>query len=221
MRKKEEILFFKWKEKRQKFVPDGIVDEIKYNASYKKVLYILKEVNGGKERDSNWDLRDFLRKGGRKQTWDNIALWQYGINNLSQNLNWNILKSKISIKNFRKTQLESIAAINLKKEPGGHTAKNNLIWDYSWKDKELLKEQISIYKPEIIVCCGTGAIVKEHQLIEKFENWKTSSCGIEFFITKNNSVIINYCHPEARIDDNFKFYPLMETLKETKTLVEF
>lgn len=218
MIEKEEDLFSRWKGKRQKFIPDGIVDEVKYSTSHKKVLYILKEANGGKERNSDWDLKKFLRKGGRKQTWDNIALWQYGINNLNQILNWNILKSKINDKNFRKTQLESIAAINIKKEPGGHTANNNLLWDYSWKDRDLLREQISIYKPEIIVCCGTGAMVKEHQLVERFENWETSFCGIEFFIIKNKSVIINYCHPGARIDDNYKFYPLIETLKEIKML---
>lgn len=214
MKEKEKILFSKWKEERQKFVPDGVVDELKYNSSKKKVLYILKEVNGGKDRNSNWDLRLFLKKGGRKQTWNNIALWQYGINNLNQTFNWNELKSKIKDKSFRKEQIESIAAINLKKEPGGHTANSKLIRDYLRKDKELLIEQISIYKPELIICCGTGNLVQEHGLVEIFTKWKISSYGIPFFITKEKSIIINYCHPEARIDNNFKFFPLIETLRE-------
>ena len=32
---------------------------------------LLKEVNGGED----WDLREFLREGGRKQTWDNVTRW--------------------------------------------------------------------------------------------------------------------------------------------------
>jgi len=217
MREKENVLFAKWKEKRPKFVADGVVNELKYNTSNRKVLYILKEVNGGKERNSEWDLRYFLKEGGRRQTWDNIALWQFGINNLDQTFRWSELKLKTKDKSFRKKQIECIVAINLKKEPGGYTANSNLVWDYSWKDKELLIEQISIYKPEIIVCCGTGEIVQKYSLIEKFEKWRMSSFGIEFFVTKNKSIIINYCHPEARIEDNYKYFPLIETLKEILT----
>jgi hypothetical protein len=214
MKEKEKILFSKWKEKRQKFVPDGIVDELKYNSSSKKVLYLLKEVNGGKNRNSNWDLRSFLKDGGRRQTWDNIAIWQFGINNLDHDFKWNELISNSKDESFRKIQLEGIAVINLKKEPGGHTANSKLIWDYSWKDREFIKEQISIYKPEIIICCGTGKLVQKHVLVEIFSKLQMSPYGIEFYITRDKSIIINYCHPEARIDDNFKFFPLIETLRE-------
>ena len=35
-------------------------------------------VNGGED----WDLREFLREGGRKQTWDNVTRWVIGINHL-------------------------------------------------------------------------------------------------------------------------------------------
>lgn len=66
---REERLFQKLREKDPDIVADGVICEQEFlNARY-KIVYILKEVNGGK----SWDLRDFVYEGGRPQTWDNIA----------------------------------------------------------------------------------------------------------------------------------------------------
>jgi len=102
----EEKLFKEWRKKREKFVIDGIVNFKKYSESKIKVLYILKEVNGG----GSWNLKKFLNdNGGRFQTWNNIARWQYGIENKEQNV-WDRVKN--INKDFRKTQLRNIAVIN-------------------------------------------------------------------------------------------------------------
>jgi len=48
MIKKEEELFDEWKKERPGFVGDGIVQLDNYLESDFKILYLLKEVNGGK-----------------------------------------------------------------------------------------------------------------------------------------------------------------------------
>ena len=75
IKEREEFLFQKLREKDPDIVADGVICEQEFlNARY-KIVYILKEVNGGK----SWDLRDFVYEGGRPQTWDNIARWTEGI----------------------------------------------------------------------------------------------------------------------------------------------
>ena len=46
------------------FIPDGCADPKKYIESPIRLLFVLKEVNGG----SDWDLRDFMREGCRPAT---------------------------------------------------------------------------------------------------------------------------------------------------------
>ena len=85
IRELEEKLFDEWQEKekleynienKKIFVRDGLVDEESYFKAPVKILYLLKEVNGG---DKDWDLREFIRGGGQAYTWNNITRWTKGI----------------------------------------------------------------------------------------------------------------------------------------------
>lgn len=220
MKKQEKELFARWKKegKRNKFIPDGIIDEQSYLNSQLKVLYILKEVNGGE----NWDLAKFLEEGGRAKTWNNVTRWQHGITNIEKEIRWGDIAA-IS-KETRRNQLKNIAVINLKKEPGKAKAIAKHILTYAIEDIKYLKEQIQIYSPDIIICCGTGEIVKELELIEKFDKWDNSKHGeplIKFYRTKNQTksqLIINYYHP-AYYGKSTKelFYPLYKTIKDIYT----
>ena len=204
-------IFDEWKEKRNNIIPDGIVNIGKYSESKIKVLYILKEVNGGK----NWNLRDFLNiNGGRFQTWNNIARWQYGIENFEEQNLWD--KVEHIEEEFRKKQLRKIAVVNLKKVPGTETSEMSEIRKYAWNDRELLKRQISLYEPNIIVCCGTGEIVKEYKLVDNefFKNWTKSNSNLNFHLTKNERLIISHCHPQKRLGNKEKFSPLIKTVEE-------
>jgi hypothetical protein len=211
LKNKEQELLNEWKKIRNNFISDGIVNIENYEKSKIKVLYILKEVNGG----SNWDLRNFLDKdGGRYQTWSNIARWQYGIENYKDSDIWDKIE-KIDGK-FRKRQLKNISVINLKKESGKATSNMNEIWEYAWNDRDFLKKQISIYKPNIIVCCGTGEIVKKYKLVEDefIENWAKSNSGLNYYITNSKQMIISHCHPQKRDKNRVKFETLIKTVKE-------
>ena len=86
IRDSEEELFAEWRAKRPGFVSDGVVHEDTYLQSSRKLLFVLKEVNSPGVGD--WDLRDFLKRGDRPQTWDNVTRWVEGIRRLTEDIPW-------------------------------------------------------------------------------------------------------------------------------------
>ena len=78
IKEQQDELFAELKNINPNIIPDGGVDEEEYLKAAYKILYVLKEVNGGK----NWSLVDFLREGGRPQSWNNISCWTEAILNL-------------------------------------------------------------------------------------------------------------------------------------------
>lgn len=204
---REAQLLDKWADGRKGFVRDGVVDAEKYLASKVKLLYLLKEVNGG----SDWDLREFLRCGGRKHTWENIARWTMGINRLPQELPWEQI-AEISDEQ-RKELLQSICAVNVKKTSGTHTADAELVSKAAVQDAEFLKRQIEIYSPSIVVCCGT-AWNYWHDIMGIEPRWEMTSRGIWFFRNTLGQIIISFSHPEARIKDSLLYYGLIDAVRE-------
>ena len=89
IKEREEFINKKLREKDASIVADGVICEQEFlNARY-KIVYILKEVNGGK----SWDLRDFVYEGGRPQTWDNIARWTEGILSWEKEFPWSEMET--------------------------------------------------------------------------------------------------------------------------------
>lgn len=107
--KVEKVLFDKLRDSNPIVVEDGIIDEAEYKATKYKILYVMKEVNGGE----GWNLKEFLKDGGRPQTWNNIARWTEGILSLENDFKWDYLES--NNKDRRKIMLKKIGSINLKK----------------------------------------------------------------------------------------------------------
>jgi hypothetical protein len=75
IRSEEDLIFSTLRFTHPSAVADGVVHEPEFLSARYRIIYILKEVNGG----FGWDLRDFVYDGGRPQTWDNIARWTEGI----------------------------------------------------------------------------------------------------------------------------------------------
>jgi hypothetical protein len=213
IRDEENALFTEWKKTRPNFIPDGIINEKGYLNSPLKVLYILKDVNGGE----GWDLRKYVDGGGRAKTLNNIARWQYAIEHFKEDIPFSKVDN-IS-QSFREKHLKNIAIINLKKEPGGPEAINDQIWTYSWDDKSFIVKQIVLYKPDVVICCGTGEMVRKRELITPFKkwNWSLSNSGVEYY--KNEILILKFVHPQQRKFTKKKLFNMfLETIRELKNL---
>jgi hypothetical protein len=214
IKRQEEALFFKWRGQQRNWVKDGVVNPEIYAASNLKALYILKEANGRKEKKwENGDLRAFLNEADRWQTWNTVARWQYAISHLKEEIDWKKINS-IS-KSFRIALLQSIAVINLKKEPGNQQSDMQEIKAFALKDLDYIKEQISIYKPDIVICGGTGDIVKELKLLGSFFKWEKSDRDVEYCNVKNTT-ILNYKHPGVRASKQKLFWDVAHTLREAR-----
>lgn len=167
---------------------------------------------GAKKRKwEGGDLREFLNHVDRWQTWNTVARWQYAIANLKEEIDWQ--RADYISNSFRKTLLKSAAVINLKKEPGNRQSNMKEIKAYAQKDLDFIKSQISIYKPDIVICGGTGNIIKELKILGSFPKWKKSKRDVEFW-NFNDTTILNYRHPGYRTSKKKLFWDVAHTLRE-------
>tara|TARA_Y100000766_G_scaffold262425_1_gene253640 strand:+ start:131 stop:766 length:636 start_codon:yes stop_codon:yes gene_type:complete len=204
----EEILFKKWQKKRPRMAKDGVVNDMEYNRSSVKILFILKEVNGW----PNGDLRELLNRAEKWRTWNNISRWNYGVQSYFKTGKFDF-KNKITKKD-RKEILKNIAVINLKKASGGSSSNMGEIRQHALEDKELLKEQVNLYTPDLVICCGTGNIIPQLNLFEKSKYTKSSEGVV--YSNNSNPLIINYLHPQCMKGKRELFDTLMNCIKEIK-----
>jgi hypothetical protein len=147
----------------ERFSRDGMINEERYNQSSLKILFVLRDVNAEEpranyEKEKNvkrhkeyegFDLREVLRDGPKYQMWHAIARWSAGL--------LHGFPSFERIDNYKtmRDSLLSVAAINLKKTPGAKTACLDQVNAYANMDSYLIKKEIEIIDPDIIVGCGT------------------------------------------------------------------
>lgn len=192
-------------------VYDGIVDESSFLSARYRIVYVLKEVNGGE----NWDLREYIYNGARPQTWDNIARWTKGILSWEKDFSWKELQENNEER--RKTELKKIAAINLKKTSGKQVSNRREIHNAAKLNSEIIRKQVTLYKAHFIILCGTTDAFMDACYKGKDIPWQMTQRGIWYFVDKE-SVIISFAHPEARISDNFLYYALIDAVKEINSI---
>lgn len=203
----EAELFAKWRELRADLVEDGMVDPPAYLSSSPRTLFLLKEANDT-SREGKWDLRAYIRDQGKGRTLENIARWCFAIRNRTSDVSWALVR-ELS-RELRAELLCSIAFVNLKKSPGGYVANERAISDAAIGDRELLRAQMALYRPEVTVWCGTdGALLHESPLC-----WRETRRGIAFADGENGGVVIRYSHPSARAADNLLFYGIADAIRE-------
>lgn len=219
---KEAELFDEWKKIRPEFSPDGIIDENLYFDSHPRIMFVLKEVNS--QSGKSIDLKKFLRNGAydRKQSWDNVARWVYGLRNLDKEIAWKELGNREMLDVWRIQLLPSICVINVKKSPGIHTSNHDLLHKAAEEDKKYLNDQFQLYfnepsaKPDLIICGGsfTSNVFNNHVNIPNKNNWQETTRGIWYYEFEKDKFFIYYSHPEARVADNILYYGLIDAVKE-------
>lgn len=204
LKEKEALLFSRWKTEQgyPYFISDGIFDEDNWNAQRRKILFVLKEANW---ENGNTDLCTFLlseKSPTYWKTWNNIARWTKAL------LEGGDYPHKVS--NADKSYwLRKTAAINLKKVGGDAVAETETIQEYAKKDKVYLKEQIELYNPDIIICCGRGKgknadvlhdIVFDPATVSEWQEPLTATKYTYFFVRIGEKCVpvVSFFHPQMR-----------------------
>lgn len=210
LRDKEERLFDEWRQKRPDLVADGVVDERIWLSRHPRILFVLKEAN-----NFSGDLRDFLREGGRTQTWDSVARWVEGMRRLPDTVFWADLSH---IESRRLEILRSIAVMNVKKSSGGHTSVSKELESAARQDSELLQKQFSLYEADITICCGSDAWECFRQFVHPTVRgkWLTTSRGIPYIEIAPGRHVIAYVHPEARTWKELVCFGLLDAVREIR-----
>ncbi|MBS0568039.1 MAG: hypothetical protein JSS59_11630 [Proteobacteria bacterium] len=208
---REDALFSEWKVHRPAFVADGVVNETDYIGSSPRLLFVLKEVNDPDGGD--WDLREFLRTGGRPATWDNLARWIEAIRSPTI-LPWEQIET-IDIQR-RTAALRSIAAVNLKKTPGWYTSDPNEVSRFADEDSKFLRLQIDLYKPHLVICCGTGDWYKHIMDASNLREWRRTNRGVWYYVDATDVPVLAFAHPEARVPAQYLHYALLDAVRELR-----
>lgn len=163
----------------------GIVDENRYDAS-KGILFVAKETNGWCNEDyaagvlfRTW-LRDMTTHGlsGHAKRhpvmWYNIGRWASFLDDPSQNIEE--LANKKTVE-----KIGTLAFTNMNKVRGGSQS-TEPYWSLAHASiaGELLRKELEIIQPKVVVCCGTY-----HEFL--------------YHIPAFNGLVIHMPHPGARI----------------------
>jgi len=88
--------------------------------------------------------------------------------------------------------------MQLKKQGGHGSVNNKVLKRFAREDKNEIKEQFSIYNPQIIICGGVGGLMPE--LFERLD-YQFTPKGVGYWIANFNGkeiFLIDYCHPSIR-----------------------
>lgn len=197
----EKKLFERWRNEQNypNFMADGLFDEETWNGQHIKILFVLKEANWP---DGDIDLCEYLlsepEHSGYWKTWNNITRWTQAIRT-GGDYPHTITKAD------KTACLKTIAALNIKKVGGGARAKDEEIRCYGKKDGKFIKEQIELYQPDIIICCGRGTgknadILHEYVYKGQVSEWKEPIIKHNYFMCTLNTgkqiPVVSFRHPQ-------------------------
>lgn len=184
-----------------KYVNDGIINEQLFREQKRKILFVAKEPNNPTQQEG--DYTQWWKEELTGVFSINIAVWAYGLLN-----DFPAYKSFIHEKKEIHSALQSIAFMNVKKIGGASVSKYSEILEHIELNKDLLQEQIEEIKPELIISC-LGDVHLNNTLYGKLK-WEEACCGIKFS-KYNNSLIVDFYHPSARMP-NVASYALLKDL---------
>lgn len=191
-------------------------EEMLWNGSSKRVLILTKDLN---EPGDTWDIR--VESCGRKKVpadqkdapyvqYQNIGFyrklkrWVYGIfksTNESDIPTFDYVYGN-SDELAKFYEQAPLVRINCKMKNGGNTVSNNELLSYINNDKEFLIQQIKMYQPNVIVCCGNQneeniiltqlvrGIYGDLKVIENTGNWV-------YYSKDSNVLVIDSYHPSS------------------------
>lgn len=189
-------------------IQGGMLDEVCFENSKGKVMYLLKEVNDP-DCKYDWTLPGLLRSIQNKnqtfyRTWKNVSRWTLATE--YSDLNYQEIESNSQL---LFDGLSLFATTNLKKVAGIGTSNYEDIEKEAIKNRDEWLEEISIIKPHLIICGGTYNIVKK-ALDIKNEDCNICGSGAEYF-THFGTAFLDFVHPAYQVSDKLMFAYFKET----------
>ena len=209
-------------------IADGVADADAYLSSYPKVAWIGKEPYDSFDEDGNpcdggWSLTEGFRntKDWSIPTWKLVIYSMYGLRN---NLRYNEM-DYIQDNPQMGDVMQSIAWINLSKMPRLSTSSNNkYISDYREYWRPIVKKQLDMYKPDVIIFCNTLAAACFYDFFPEGKEpdehiyFNDSDCFICVY-RYGDQILLDAYHPGARFsEEKREFYvnSLIDTIKKYK-----
>jgi len=159
LRRSEELLFSEWKATKEivhkNSIADGVVHAETYINTTPRLLFLAREAHWEDEGDH--DIRGYLAKGAPGVTfrnWQVIARWTRAITT-AEDVPWEDVDDEARGQDFKKEEFRKIAFVNIKKQGGSSSVNWNELVTYTKVCAQLVRRQIELYNPNIIVCNGT------------------------------------------------------------------
>ena len=165
-----------------RIVRDGIGVPDAFERSKKRLLFVLREPHGW----DGADMRDQLGKGVKYAVWRRIGEWAAAVL-----LDYPPFKD-ISDTSVLDDALRQIAAMNVKKLPGGSAASMGEVNNHAFRHRELLRRQIDAIAPDVIVACGTFGVTR--WILEA----RIGSVSDDFCGLNTGAKLLRWRHPAQR-----------------------
>lgn len=195
----------------EKFYGDGLARGSRYFETQPRILYLLKEVNADK-RAPAWNLFDVVGDGSIGPTWTVLTHWTYGI--VNKGLAWEDVPQATPER--RREAISRLAVVNVNKCAGGASSEHGHLWAAAYRDREFLRRQVRLYRPNIIIACGVGDIAK-HLLFEEFwTGWNITPVHKMYWmrLLALDAVLVSAHHPQARVPHEQLYEEVVLGLKE-------
>lgn len=204
--KELDILFDEWEKRHlaeghERFIRDGIVNEDWWMQvqTVPKICFFLKEARTTEEK---YDLAADLNNRSPWQLWQKVAIWTQSIQ-AAFTVERSYDNDKINMKLH--DSVKQIAVVNVKKSNGMASSNDEDLWSYVNADKDLLKKELEIVNPDIIVCGYTFSMLAA-VLGDELERYNTEDTMFAFWKDK---LIIDYYHPACHYPNRVNYYALM------------
>jgi uracil-DNA glycosylase len=166
---KENALFKDWEKHEDCLYRDGVRQPKLYGQTRIKTVFVLREGNfGGEAR--KYDFRSELLHDPPPFWKCRVFPWSYGLSHHdigSAGDLWKRLKAFQPTNDEVYKTIDNFGYIQLKKRAGGSTSKPDELIKATKQRPDFLYKQFKIYRPDVIVACGTGA-PKTYALLQEF-----------------------------------------------------
>ena len=190
------------------FIRDGIVDESWWlqEQCVPKICFFLKEA---RTQEEHYVLTDDLRAREPWRLWQRVAIWTQAIQ-AAFSCEHAYDDEKLKLRSH--TAIKQIAVVNVKKSDGKNTSNDKDLIVFANQDKDLLKQELELIDPDIIVCGYTFRFLSI-VLGDELEAGKRQDTMYCFWKDK---LIIDYYHPASHYPNRVNYYALMSICRMAK-----